>query len=91
MNEKNTNNQSETDWAKLEAMTDGEIDTSDIAPLDESFFANAELRMPKDKISVIVNVDRETIEWYEAQGEDRKNLMSAALRIYAEAHKEICK
>lgn len=83
------NNQSETDWAKLEAMTDDEIDTSDIAPLDESFFANATLQMPKDKISVIVNVDRETIEWYEAQGEDRKNLMSAALRIYAEAHKEI--
>jgi uncharacterized protein (DUF4415 family) len=70
-------------------MTDEEIDTSDIAPLDESFFANATLRMPKDKISVIVNVDRETSEWYEAQGEDRKDLMSEALRIYAEAHKEI--
>lgn len=89
MNEKNLNNQSETDWAKLEAMTDEEIDTSDIAPLGESFFANAELRMPKDKIAVIVNVDRETSEWFEAQGEERKNLMSAALRIYAEAHKEI--
>jgi uncharacterized protein (DUF4415 family) len=70
-------------------MTDEEIDTSDIPPLDESFFANATLRMPKDKISVIVNIDPETSEWFEAQGEERKNLMSAALRIYAEAHKEI--
>ena len=81
--------QSESNSAKLEAVTDEEIDTSDIAPLDESFFADAPLRMPQDKISLIVNVDRETIEWYEAQGEDRKNLMSAALRIYVEAHKEI--
>jgi uncharacterized protein (DUF4415 family) len=70
-------------------MTDEEIDTSDIAQLDESFFASAELRMPKDKIAVIVNVDRETSEWFEAQGEERRDLMSAALRIYAEAHKEI--
>ena len=81
--------QSETNWEKLEAMTDEEIDTSDIAPLDESFFANARVRMPKDKVSVIVNIDTETSEWFEAQGEERKNLMSAALRIYAEAHKEI--
>lgn len=89
MNEKNLNGQSETNWVRLEAMTDEEIDTSDIPPLDESFFANATLRMPKDKISVIVNIDPETSEWFEAQGEERKNLMSAALRIYAEAHKEI--
>jgi uncharacterized protein (DUF4415 family) len=88
MNEKNLNNQSGTNWAKLETMTDEEIDTSDIPPLDESFFANASLRMPKNKVSVIVNIDPETSEWFESQGEERKNLMSAALRIYAEAHKE---
>jgi uncharacterized protein (DUF4415 family) len=89
MNEKNLNNQSETDWTRLEAMTDEDIDTSDIAPLDESFFANATLRMPKDKISVVVNIDPETNEWYVAQGAESKDLMTAALRIYAEAHKEI--
>jgi hypothetical protein len=50
--------QTETDCARLEAMTDKEIDTYDIPPLDESFFAYAELRMPKDKI--IVNVGCET-------------------------------
>lgn len=70
-------------------MTDDEIDTFDIPPLDENFFANAKLRMPKDKVSVLVNVDRETSDWYKSQGEKAKDLMSAALRIYAEAHKEI--
>ena len=89
MSEKNLNEQSKTNWAKVEAMTDEEIDTSDIVPLDESFFANATLRMPKDKISVVVNIDPETSEWFAAQGDEYKDLMSAALRIYAEAHKEI--
>jgi uncharacterized protein (DUF4415 family) len=89
MSGKNLKKQSETDWARLEAMSDEDIDVSDIPPLDEKFFANAKLRMPKDKVSVIVNIDQETSDWFEAQGEESKDLMSTALRIYAEAHKEI--
>ena len=89
MNGKNLEKKSQTDWARLEAMTDDDIDTSDIPPLDEKFFDNAKLRMPKDKVSVLVNVDKETSEWYESQGIEAKDLMSAALRIYAEAHREI--
>jgi uncharacterized protein (DUF4415 family) len=70
-------------------MTGEEIDTSDSPPLDESFFAEAELRMPKGKVAVIVNVDEETDAWFQAQGGEYRNLMNVALRIYAEAHKEI--
>ncbi len=44
MNASDTKQQSGTDWARVEAMTDEEIDTSDIPPLDETFFANAKLR-----------------------------------------------
>lgn len=89
MSEKTLNKQSETNWAKLETMKDEEIDTSEIPALGEKFFANAKLRMPKNKVSVIVNLDKEVSDWYESQGEEAKNLMTAALRIYAEAHKEI--
>jgi len=89
MSENNLKNTSQTNWAKLEAMTDEEIDTSDSPPLDESFFAEAKLRMPKGKVAVIVNVDEETDAWFQAQGGEYRSLMNAALRIYAEAHKEI--
>ena len=89
MSENDLKNTSKTNWAKLEAMTDEEIDTSDIPPLDEQFFANARLRMPPGKIAVTVSVDKDTIDWYQAQGEESKALMSAALKIYAEAHREI--
>ncbi len=70
-------------------MTDEEIDTSDIPPLDERFFANARLRMPRGKIAVTVSVEKDVVDWYQAQGEESKALMSAALKIYAEAHREI--
>jgi uncharacterized protein (DUF4415 family) len=89
MNEKTLNNQSETNWARLKSKTDEEINTSEIKPLGDRFFANAKVRMPKNKVSVLVNVDKDISEWYEAQGEDSKDLMTTALRIYAETHREI--
>jgi uncharacterized protein (DUF4415 family) len=79
---------SETNWARVSEMNDEEIDTSDIPPLDEAFFADARLRMPEKSVSVTLDVDAEVLEWFKAQGEDFRNRINAALRIYAEAHKE---
>jgi len=53
MNEPNMNRPSRTDWARIDAMTDEEIDTSDIPPLTDEFFKNATLRMPKNSIAVM--------------------------------------
>jgi uncharacterized protein (DUF4415 family) len=89
MSENCLKNTSQTDWARIDAMTDEEVDTSDIPPLDDSFFSNAQLRMPKDKVAVMVSIDKEVSDWFDSQGEDSKSLMSAALRIYAEAHREL--
>jgi uncharacterized protein (DUF4415 family) len=69
-------------------MTDEEIDTSDIPPLDETFFANARLRMPEQQVSVTLDVDADVLAWFKAQGEDYRNRINAALKIYAEAHTE---
>lgn len=41
---------SQTNWARIDQMTDEEIDTSDIPPLDDAFFTSARLRMPPNKI-----------------------------------------
>jgi hypothetical protein len=50
MNEANLKKQSETDWARIDQMTDEEIDTSDIPPLDDEFFARARWRMPEKNL-----------------------------------------
>ena len=47
MNARNLNKVSATDWARVDQMTDEEIDTSDIPPLDDSFFAGAKWRLPR--------------------------------------------
>jgi uncharacterized protein (DUF4415 family) len=87
MNDTHMNKPSETDWARIDAMADEEIDTSDIPPLTEEFFKRAKVRMPQHKVAVTVQVDSDVLAWFHAQGEDYEQRMNAALRIYAEAHK----
>ncbi len=88
MNAQDLKKPSETNWARVSEMADEDIDTSDIPPLDDTFFANARLRVPENKVSVTLDVDAEVIEWFKAQGEEFQSRINAALRIYAEAHKE---
>lgn len=88
MNAQDLKKPSRTNLARVSEMTDEEIDTSDIPPLDETFFANARLRLPGKKVSVTLDVDADVLEWFEARGEDFQNRVNAALRIYVEAHKE---
>ena len=80
-------NSSETNWEQVDRMTDEEIDTSDIPVLDEAFFANARLRVPEGKVSVLMNVDAEVFEWFKSQGPEYQNLINRALRAFAETHK----
>lgn len=88
MSERNLKKLSGTDWARIDSMTDEEIDTSDIPPLDDEFFAAAKWRMPKGKTAVTLSVDEDVLKWFEAQGAEFQQRINAALRIYAEAHQE---
>ncbi|MFE1744773.1 BrnA antitoxin family protein [Coleofasciculus sp. H7-2] len=87
MNENVMNNTSRTNWERVDALEEDEIDTSDIPPLTEEFFSNSQWRKPVSSLSVMVQIDAETLAWFQAQGEDYEKRMAAALRIYAEAHK----
>lgn len=41
-----------TDWERIDKMTDDEIDTSDIPPLDDAFFKSAKLLLPRWSIDI---------------------------------------
>ena len=53
---------SEMDWERIDKMTDEEIDTSDIPPLDDEFFATAQWRVPKRKTVVTLSVDDDVLK-----------------------------
>lgn len=84
MSVNDSSNISRTDWATLEAMTDEEIDYSDIPSLTDKFFENATLRIPVTQSHNLIELDSDVMEWFRAQGKDHKTLINSVLRHYIE-------
>lgn len=78
---------SRTDWKKIDAMKDKDIDLSDIPELDDDFFKNATLVLPKPKAVVTLRVDADVLEWFRAQGKGYQTLMNAILKGWVEQHR----
>ena len=87
MSEKYLKNKSKTDWDKIDAMGDDNIDCSDIPELDETFWAKSTVRMPKIKPKISIRLDSDVLEWFKAQGAGYQTRMNAVLRTYMKAHK----
>jgi uncharacterized protein (DUF4415 family) len=68
-------------------MNDSEIDTSDIAPLDDDFFDRASLNMPEGKSAVLLNVDNDILEWFKSQESEFNRLVNTALRDFVDSHR----
>ena len=82
---------SRTDWARLDALTDEDIDISDSPPLTEEFFARAQWRQPGERlpiqtVKVALDLEPKILAWFQSQGQDYERRMLIALRLYAEIH-----
>ena len=80
--------QSRTKLARIDAMKEGEIDTSDIPPLTNEFFKNAILRMPTHKATITMRVDADVLNWFKRQGKGYQSRINAVLKMFVEAHKD---
>lgn len=77
--------ESKTDWARLDQMTDHDIDTTQIPVLDEAFFRNAHLQVPVKK-AVTIRLDADVLEWFKGQGAGYQTRINQLLRHYMQAH-----
>lgn len=75
---------SKTDWERLAKMEDEDIDTSEIPELDDTFFQNAELRVPVKK-PVTLRLDADVLEWFKAGGKGYQTRINQLLRKYMES------
>ena len=87
MSETNMKNTSKTNWERIDALSDDDIDTSDIPALSESFFSRATWQKARAPVEVTLHLDPELLAWFKAQGDEYEKRINAALRLYAEAHK----
>ena len=81
-------NQLPTDWRNSDSLDDDDFDTFDLPPLTPSFFENDKARQPQPKITISLQVDADVLIWFRALGLDWPKRMEAALRLYAQVHKD---
>ena len=76
---------SRTDWTQLDAMTDEEIDYSDIPPLTEAFFERAILKIPAVQAGNLIALDPDVLAWFRSQDAEYKALINTILRRFMAA------
>ena len=83
----------QTDWARVDAMTEEEIDAAarsdpDAQPTTEEDWAEAVLILPGPKQLVCLRIDRDILDWFRGQGRGYQTRMNAVLRAYMEAQEK---
>jgi len=91
MKKKVTSKKPRTDWARVDAMKDKEIDLSDTPEVSPEMFARAIVRrglkpVPR-KAQLTLRMDSDVLEWFRKQGQGYQTKINALLRAYMDAHK----
>ncbi len=91
MKKKVTSEKSQTDWKRLKAMKDKEIDLSDSPELAPEVFARALVRRGLKPVArkalLTLRLDQDVLEWFRKQGRGYQTQINSLLRAYMEAHK----
>lgn len=88
MSKHSTSSKSETDWKRLDEMTDDDIDFSDCPEMTSEQFATAVVRRPSiqcDQLPTAVQIDGDILEWFRSQGNGYQEQINGLLRAYMEA------
>ncbi|MBE9192517.1 BrnA antitoxin family protein [Gloeocapsopsis crepidinum LEGE 06123] len=88
MNNESTSSNSQTDWQRLDAMTDEDIGLSDCPEITPEMFAKAVVRRVPSatKTQVTLRIDSDVLEWFKSQGRGYQTQINQLLRAYMEAH-----
>ena len=84
MSAKKIKKRSRTDWKRIDAMRDEDIDFSDIPELGPDFFQNAVL-WPGLKEHIALQIDADLLRFFRKEGHSSRNVINAVLRKYMEA------
>ncbi len=83
---------SATDWKKVKAMKDSDVDLSDIPEIAPRIFARAVarrgLKERTRKVQLTVRLDSDVLEWFRSRGPGYQTRIGSLLREYMEAHRQ---
>src|ERR1051325_5708494 len=90
MRKRSTSKKSQTDWKRIDAMKDEDIDLSDNPEATPEMFARAVLRrnfkvIPRKK-QLTLRIDSDVVDWYKLQGRGYQTRINSLLRAYMKEH-----
>ncbi len=78
--------ESQTDWARVDALTEEELEASiDHDEEGEIDWSTVQVGIPGPKQQLTVRFDTDVVEWFKAQGAGYQTRMNAVLRSFVEA------
>jgi len=90
MNKESTLKESLTDWERLDALQDEDIDLSDMPEVTPEMFAKAVVRRglkpAPSKQQITIRLDDDVLEWFRAQGKGYQTRINSLLRAHMDAH-----
>jgi uncharacterized protein (DUF4415 family) len=87
MKRTNSKKQSKTDWDRVDALKDEEIDYSDNPKVDAKFFHEA-IWWPGAKKQITIRLDPDVLAFFRKQGKRYQTTINALLRKYVESQKQ---
>ena len=75
-----------SDLQRVDAMSDKDIDYSDVPATDVDFWQAAEVNLPAVKQQVTLRIDPDIVDYFKAAGQGYQTRINAVLRSYVKAH-----
>ena len=91
MRKTGTSKKSATDWKRLDAMKDEDIDLSEIEEIPTEMFVRGIVRRGLKPVvrkkQLTLRMDSDVIEWFKRQGQGYQTRINSLLRAYMEEHR----
>ena len=82
--------QSQTNWEKIDAMEDKDINLSELPEVSPEKFASAIVRKGlkpiAKKTQITLRIDTDVLNWFKAQGQGYQTNINALLKAYKDAN-----
>jgi uncharacterized protein (DUF4415 family) len=90
MKKQTISKKSQTDWKRIDAMKDQDIDLEETPEIPAEMFARSIVRRGLKPVSrktqLTLRIDSDVLEFYKKQGAGYQTKINALLRAYMEAH-----
>lgn len=78
--------ESRTDWERIKAMGDEDVDLTESPELNSTFFKEA-VAWPSQKKQITLRLDPEVLDFFKSQGKGYQTAINKVLRRYVEGQK----